>query len=131
MLIRRPGGTSDGHEKGAALAHCPGWSVLGCKHDGEQADGLPRIARVSGSVFETGVEKLKMAARIVGGGFSPTLHDRNLDDGTGQSDTAPVNAPLEWITRSEIGRPNPRIPSWGGSDARPRTEARSRNTAGG
>ena len=30
--------------------------------------------------------------RIAGAGFSFTRHDRNLDDGTGQSDTPPVNA---------------------------------------
>jgi hypothetical protein len=42
---------------------------------------------------------------------------------------APCERSLEWITRSEIGRPNPRIPSWGSSNARPRTEARSTNVA--
>jgi hypothetical protein len=51
-----------GVKKGPHSRAAPAWSVFGCKHDGEQADGLPRIARVSGSVFETGVEKLKMAA---------------------------------------------------------------------
>jgi hypothetical protein len=37
---------------------------------------------------------------------------------------APCKPSLERIARSEIGRPNPRIPSWGSSNARPRTEAR-------
>ena len=40
---------------------------------------------------------------------------------------APCKRSPKWITRREIGRLNPRIPSWGSSDVRPRTEARSRN----
>jgi hypothetical protein len=34
----------------------------------------------------------EVGCRIAGTDFGPTLHDRNLDDGTGQSDTPPVNA---------------------------------------
>jgi hypothetical protein len=33
------------------------------------------------------------ACRAVGGGFSPILHNRDLDDGIGQSDMPPVNVP--------------------------------------
>ena len=47
--------------------------------------------------------------------------DHDLDDGN-RSPTPPGEC-LRQIARCEIGRRNPRIPSWGGGGTRPRTEA--------
>jgi hypothetical protein len=47
---------------------------------------------VSGSVFEAGVEKVKLAAAYPAPAPASLCTNRHLGDGTGQSDTPPVNA---------------------------------------
>ena len=101
------------------------WSQEGVRGGGAQARGdhAPHVGlRDRVRVRRGGVG----ASRRVGNPHRFPLPDRILHDGAGQSVTIPAGARSGRTARSRIGRPgSSRTPSWGGGDARPRTEARS------
>ena len=102
--------------------------------DGHSFDpGLPWpcLDRQRGALHEAGARAFGGGTGEVGWDHSQHQHELNsarLQPGRRDRSVRHASCERSWerITRSEIGRPNARNPSWGSRNARPRTEVRFR-----
>ena len=101
------------------LRHATGYALANEGTDTRSIPGLPRpcLDRQHGALHEAGTRALGGCTGEVGGPHSQHPHElHSARPQPGRSGSRAVR----------FGRPNPRIPSWGSRNARPRTEARFR-----